>query len=1062
MKHKILLLAASLLMAVFPAAAQQNLHGKVTDSQGEGIPGATVMISGTRQGVVTDLDGNYVIAAPSNATLEFSFIGMKTLTVQVGNRSQIDVTLEDDSTVLDEVVVVGFGTQAKVDLTNAVSTMKGAELLKAPTSGITNMVGTRVAGVVALQQSGQPGNDAASLLVRGQGAVCIVDGVQRDLNEIEPNEIESISVLKDATSASIYGLNCSAVILVTTKRGDVQKARISYNGEYGISQNTDLIKMLDGPQYAYWYNKCLELDAEAKGQAYTPIFTAETVQYMREGSHGWGNTDWYGNTFGIGTTQHHNVTASGGTDKAKFFASVGYFNQNGNVKNFGYERYNLRSNVDAKITESLRFELNVAARIEKRTQPHYSANPDDWHNIPQQAVRALPYVPATYEIDGVTYNVATPTNSSPVSPVSADTETGYYNADKNYIQTNASLIWDVPFVKGLQAKFMASYDYSTQTTKSLSTPCFQAHLILPTAGTTDLRYYKALDCGFSGQNPVISESNAWSWNLTTQTSLNYDRSFGKHRVKALALMETRENKSHTFSASGQGLDFLQLPELSRITRNAKDANGNISLNPDSIAGDALVVSPTVGGYSGNSRMAGFVGRINYDYAEKYLLEASVRYDGSYVFSGKAGNRWVVLPGVSAGWRISKEDWFNVPAIQELKLRGSVGLTANSSIAAYQYMDLVSLSKNQVVIGGASQSMVYASTLGNPGLTWAKVLNYDLGFDFEAWNGLLGIEADVFYKYEYDILSSVTGSYSPSRGGYYFSYGNENKKDYRGFDVTIRHNNYIGDFNYGAKLVLTYAYRRWLYYAGDADNTPDYLKLTGKEVGAQKGFIAVGLFKSDEEAKSSATVPGYAVTEGYIKYLDRNGDGQITGAQDQGYVGASAYPKLQGSLNLFASWKGFDIDMLWQGAAGRTVSLTGQYTASGSEGIMDNTFLTKPFYHGGNSPLFLLENSWTHENPDGEFPRPSIDYLSNNNGWSSTFWYRDGSYLRLKTLQIGYTFPQKWTKHVGMSQLRIYAQGSNLLTFSELTKYHIDPEQPGVNNGYYPQQKVYQMGVKITF
>ncbi len=313
-----------------------------------------------------------------------------------------------------------------------------------------------------------------------------------------------------------------------------------------------------------------------------------------------------------------------------------------------------------------------------------------------------------------------------------------------------------------------------------------------------------------------------------------------------------------------------------------------------------------------------------------------------------------------------------------------------------------------------------------------------------------------------MLSGVTGSYAPSRGGYYYSYGNENKRDYKGFDLTLRHNNYIGEVNYGAKVVLSYAYRRWLYYAGDSDNTPDYLKLTGKEVGAQQGFIALGLFKNDSDAANSATIPGSRVAAGYIKYLDRNGDGKITYAQDRGYVAGSPYPKVQGSINLFASWRGIDIDMLWQGATGRTVSLTGVYTATGSEGIMDNTFLTKPFYHGGNSPLFLLENSWTPENKDGEFPRPTITPLSSNNAYSSTFWYRDGSYLRLKTLQLGYTFPQSLLKPAGITALRLYLQGSNLLTFSGLTKYNIDPEQPGVNNGYYPQQKTYQVGVKITF
>ena len=1046
MKHRHLLLIALMLpLSAFAAFAQHVVQGKVTDAQGGPIPGASVFVSGTQNGVITDVDGLYAIEASPNGTLEFAFLGMKTKTVEINGRKTINVTLEDDSTVLDEVVVVGYGTQQKASLTNAVSTVKGSEILKAPAVGVSSAVGTRVAGVVALQESGQPGADAASLLVRGQYAVCIVDGVQRDLNEIEPNEIESISVLKDATSAAMYGLNSSAVILVTTKKGDVQKTRISYNGEYGISKNTNMLRLLNGPEYAYWYNKAYELDCDAFDTEFTPVFTAQHVKWMQEGTHGWGNTDWYSKTFGTGTTQHHNVSATGGNDKVKFFASLGYFDQTGNVSNFDYQRYNLRSNVEAKITDDLTFEMNVSARVEKRHRPGFSANPDDWSNIPQQAVRALPYVPETYEIGGTVYPVSTRTASSWVNPIAAADETGNQRTRYLYLQTNFSLRYDVPFVKGLSLKEMVSYDTGFQAVKQLATPYYTAVLTLPTIGTTDLGYVRSTDA--RGTSTSITESSAWAYNITTQSSIDYDGSFGGHKIHALALLETRENKSHAMGATGWGLDFVQQDELSYISNQTGDGSEKI---------------PNISGYSGHTRVAGYVGRLNYSFKDKYLLEASIRYDGSYVFEGKSGARWVALPGVSAGWVINKEDWFKVDGIDLLKLRGSIGKTANSNVAAYQYMDLVSLSKKQVIFGGASQSMVYASTLGNPNLTWAKVLNYDVGLDVEAWRGLLGLEVDAFYKYEYDILSSVTGSYAPSRGGYYYSYGNENKIDYKGFDLTLRHNNYIGSFNYGAKFVLTYTYSRWLYYAGDSDNTPDYLKLTGKEVGAKMGFIADGLFRTDSEAANSATIPGSRVAAGYIKYVDRNGDGKITYAQDMGYVAGSPYPKVQGSLNLFASWKGFDIDMLWQGATGRTVSLTGVYTATGSEYVMDNTFLTKPFYHGGNSPLFLLENSWLPDNKEGEFPRPSITPLSSNNAYSSTFWYRDGSYLRLKTLQIGYTVPQSVLRFFGVTALRFYVQGSNLLTFSGLTKYNIDPEQPAVNNGYYPQQKVYQAGVKITF
>lgn len=1047
MKQKKFISVVILLVSLcLPALAQQTVRGKVVDSYGEPVPGASVVIAKSLTGVMTDNDGLYVIECKSSDILEFGFMGMKTVRETVGSRTVINVTLMDDATALEDAVVVGYGTQSKMNLTNAVSSVKGAELLKAPAVGVTSMLGTRVAGVVALQQSGQPGNDAASLLVRGQGAVCVVDGVKRDLNEIDPNEIESISVLKDATSASMYGLDATSVILVTTKRGDAQRTRISYNGEYGISRNTDMLRLLNGPEYAYWYNKTTELDCKAIGKEFVPIFTQEQVQWMKEGSHGWGNTDWYSKTFGTGTTQHHTVSASGGNDRSKFFTSIGYFDQTGNVQNFNYQRYNIRSNVDTKINEWLSFEMNLAGRLEIRNQPGFSANPNDWNNIPQQAVRALPYVPEYYEINGVEYPVSTRTNSSWVNPSAAATQTGSSNTRNTYLQSNAALRWDVPFVKGLYFKAMGSYDMMFQNSRRIATPYYTAVLTLPVAGTTDLSYSRSADA--RGTSTSLTESAYYNYAITSNLSANYEREFGKHAVKAIAFVETREVKSHTISATGYGLDFLTLAELSKVTNKTGDGSEKV---------------PSISGSSSHTRAAGFAGRVNYAYDQKYLLELSCRYDGSYIFSNKAGARWVALPGASLGWNMHKEDWFDVSWINELKLRASAGKSATSnSLSSTNYMDLFALSNNALVLNGVNQGMVYASVIGNPNLTWSKIDNYDLGIDFEAWKGLLGLEFDVFYKYEYDILSGVTGAYSPSRGGYYFSYGNDNKKDYRGFDFTIRHDNYIGDLNYGAKLMFTYAYRRWLYYAGDSENAPEYQRLTGKEVGSLYGYIADGLFQNESEIRNSPVMSDKAVAPGYIKYVDRNGDGQITYAQDMGYVAASAYPRVQGSLNLYANWKGFDIDMLWQGATGRTVSLTGQYTATGSEGIMDNTFLTKPFYHGGNSPLYLLENSWTPDNPDGEFPRPSITTVSSNNAFSSTFWYRDGSYLRLKTLQLGYTLPTKITKPMGMSSLRFYVQGSNLLTFSALNKYHIDPEQPGVNNGYYPQQKVYQLGVKLTF
>ena len=1015
--------------------AQVNVRGKVVDTSGETLIGVNVILKDTRQGTVTDIDGEFTMSVPSTtSTLVFSYVGFREQEVPLNGRNFASVTMEQDTELLDEVIVVGYGTQRRTSVTGAVSTLSDTELIKAPIVGVTNVLGARVAGVTSLQQSGQPGQDGASLLVRGEGATYIVDGVIRSINEIDPNEIESISILKDATSASVYGLNATSVVIVTTKRGKEGKLGISYNGNYGVSQNTNQIKWLDGPGYAYWYNMAREMDGD------DPVFTSAQVEKMKAGVDGWGNTNWYDEVFGVGSTTNHNVSATGGTEKVKFFSSLSAFQQKGNVDNFNYSRYNLRANIDAKLTDNITMVMNMAGRLDEHDRPSYSADPGDWHNIPQQAVRALPYIPRKITADdGKEYYTSTRTASSPVSPLAAIYESGYSRPKNTTIQTNFSLNYDAPWMEGLSLKFMGAYDKFFQFNKSLTIP-FQTMMgALPSTTTESISYTPFLN---NSGNTALTESAHSSTNVVTQSSFTYDRQFDKHKINLFGLAETRNGFSNTLGATGYGLDFLELDELGMIT----NTTGN---------GEERV--PSISGSSGQSRLIGFVGRLNYDYDNRYLLEASLRRDGSYLFSGMAGSQWVNLPAVSAGWRMNNEEWFQADWIDNLKLRGGIGKTATSAVSAFQYLNLMTISSNALILNNQSQSMIYSSTLGNPNLSWAKAITYNAGVEFMAWRGLLGVELDVFYKYQYDLLASVGGSYPPSMGGYYFGTDNVNKIDYRGFDFTITHNNKIGDFRYGVKWIGTLANRRWLYYAGDSENTPDYRKLTGKEVGSQLGFIADGLFQTQEEIDNAPTITGSPVLPGYIRYKDRNGDGKISYAQDMGYVGKSPYAKFQSSLNLNADWKGFDFDILLQSGLGRTVALTGVYPS----GVMDNTVFTRLFYHGGNTPVFVPENSWTPDNQGAEFPRLSLVTVSTNNAYSSTFWYRNGNYLRVKSFQLGYTIPGSLTRKAGIDRIRLFMEGSNLFTFSGLTKYNIDPEQPGVNNGYYPQQKTLSFGLNFS-
>ena len=1013
----------------FSMYAQSPVKGVVTDEQGEPVFAASVFIEGSQNMVASDLDGKYVIENVENGdVIVFDYLGKKSVKIVYSGQSEIDVVMYEDRTVLDDVVVVGYGTQKRQSITGAVSKVDGGELLRLPNQNLSNMLGGVVPGVVSYQSSGVPGGDGASLLVRGSGVKCIVDGVERDFAQLNPEEIESISVLKDASAAAIYGFNAESVIIVTTKRGDNSPSRISYRGSFNVSQNATSLDLLDGPEFAYWYNLGRQMDGNE------PVFSQRHVEMMTNGddSDGWANTDWYKNTFGIGFNQSHTVSATGGNDRINYFASLGYYRQDGNVDGYTFDRINVRTNIEAKIARNLTFNMNITGRFTNTSRPSYAADSESWLNIGQQVMRAHPYVPVYYN----GYVVSTRTDSAVVSPEGALNESGYSKTIGNVFESTASLTYQVPFIKGLSLKALVAYDVSHTTGKSLTTPFETMVAYMPTSVDGDISYALSLDSRGSDE-AVLGESLGRSTKLLTNISAQYNREFGKHSVDVLALMETNKYDYNSIGATGYGLDVYELDELDLTTNKTKNSvSGNSSL----------------------SRNVGIVGRVNYSYDNKYLVEISCRYDGSSLFSGSTpGARWAPFPAASLGWRIDREKWFKNSNVDILKLRAGTGLTGSTGgISPWVYLNTMQNLLNTAIIGGEVVSSFYTSNPANIYLTWQKTWQSNVGVDLSMWNGMFRTEIDLFYKYIYDMVAPVANEFPASWGSFYYAQENRNKQDHKGFEFLFEHRNRVGDFSYNISLVGTYAFRRWLSYV-DAANTPDYQKITGTEVGAQVGFIAVGLFQSEEEIANSATIEGTQALPGDIKYLDRNGDGKITYEQDRGIVASTAYPRFEGGLNFGFSWKGIDFSMNWTTGLGRTVALTGVY----SSGVMDHTSMTRPFYHGGNSPKYLVENSWTEDNRDARFPRLSVN-PSNNNAYSSTWWYENGNYLRLKNMQIGYSLPKKWMDAIGLRSCRIFLEGTNLLTFSKLMKYNIDPETPGVSNGYYPQQRLMGVGLDIQF
>ena len=1037
--------AVLLALMLFTSAslmAQTQVRGVVKDDAGEPVIGATVLVEGTTVGISTDYLGNYHLTIPKdvkNPKLLFQYLGMNDHTEVVGNRTRIDVVMKTAADVIDDIIVVGYGTQRKGSLTASISSIDGDELQKAPATNVTSMLGGRIAGIASVQESGEPGMDGASLTVRGSyyGVTYIVDGVPRALDDINPNDIASISVLKDAAAASVYGLNSAGgVIIVTTKSGKEGKTELNYTGTVGVSVNANFPKFLNAEQFAWYYNKGREMDG------LSPIFTAEQVALMTNGddSDGWGDTNWIEEVFGVGVNTKHNLSTSGGNDKVRYFASLGYLNQHGNISAYTYEKYNLRANIHSKVSDNLNLKLTVAGGTDRKNNPGFSSGGSEsdgtWMSVARQAIASHPYLPKTYQ--GLP--TATPNNiGQGSSPIAAVEQSGYNRNEGYEVQTNIELEYQSPLVKGLTARVMGSFDHGYSMSKILATPFKVMLASLPTDGSPKMNYSEVQDVRGTSYN-TLGEGIYSATSLLGNAQLQYVTTIGEdHDLDVMVLGEMRQYKARSIASYGKELPFIELPELDFATPSDDPISGSSDL----------------------TRQMGFVGRLRYAYADKYMLEFTGRYDGSYKFAGNVdGKRWGFFPAVSLGWRISEEDFlYNAEDwLENLKLRLSAGEVGVDNVSPYGFLNQYGQG-SPVYLGGTRYNTLAVTSIANLNLTWARTRSFNAGLDASFWGGLFGFEFDVFYTHTYDMLTYMGGAYPPSMGGYYPVYENFGEQDSRGMELVLTHNNKIGEgknaLHYNVALNLTYAYSRWIKYTDKAD-TPDYQCYAGQELGAMLGWVADGLYQSEEDIDNSPWPWQQRPRVGDIKYVDLSGNG-IVDYEDKAFTGRSNRPKFTAGLNISMSWRNFDFSTLITGAALFDISLTGTYY----NGMDDNTIFTETFKEGGNSPVYLVKNAWRPDNQNGTYPRLTVDSPTNNNGLASTFWFRDGKYLRMKSLQFGYTLPEKACERLGISNLRVYVEGANLFTLSGLPE-GIDPESPGVNNGYYPQQKTFMGGVSITF
>ncbi len=1015
---------------------QQTISGKVTDGENEeGLPGINVLVKETTNGTVTDVDGNYKLTAEDEATvLVFSSIGYTTQEINIEGRAIINVQLMPDIQSLSEVVVIGYGTQEKATLTGAVSSIKGADIVTTKNENVQNMLTGKIPGVRVTQRTAEPGSFNNSFDIRGMGTpLIIIDGIPRsnaDFQRLNPNDIDNISVLKDA-SAAIYGVRAAnGVVLVTTKKGSNKKVELDYSGSFTWQIPSGLPATVNAIDYLTLRNE----RAMHNINGGSPIFNDEQFEEYRNGT--LQSTDWYPLVFSNYAPQTmHNLSATGGNEKTTYYVGLGYLYQEGFFKSsdLNYTKYNIRSNISTQITDQLTLDLNLGLNMDEQDRPYQ----DSWWII-RGFWRQGAHIPAYANNDPSRPFHGLIEGDNPISFMDKDI-VGYREFKKKWIQTSASLRYDIPTVEGLYLKGLFSYDYNVENNN-----IFQREY-------KQYRYDEASDTytTFTRQSPNRIRREAYfRYQTLAQASLNYGADFNKHTVNGIVLWEAQKRQSDNFLAQRDLL--LQLPYLF-----AGVAEGELaSMNSD----------PDIGLYE-NANLA-LAGRVNYAYDSRYLAEVLFRYDGSSRFG--QGSQWGFFPAASVGWRISEENFMkdavSLSFIDQLKLRASYGKTGDDGASSYQFISgynyPTSTNRRNFTGGYVFDGNFNASAdnkgIPNPNITWYTSKTFDIGIDFIGWNGLFGITADYFSRNREGLLATRSGGI-PTVVGAALPQENLNGDRTYGLDLELSHSNNVGKLYYSARGLYSLARVKRLYVEREAigsswnnwkNNQNNRLQ------GVHSGYQGEGQFQTWEEIWDSPTYIGRGTIIGDFQYEDWNGDGEING-NDVHPIRYNQNPWMNFSMILDASYKGFDLNLLLQGAA--------------MSSLVYGEQLREPMWGSGNSgAMEQFMNRWHPLDPKADPYDPATEWVSGQYAYTgtlpdvnSTFNTEDGAYLRLKSVELGYTVPSSITQRIGISNLRFYANTYNLFTITKVN--YVDPEHPNDTYGYlYPLNKSITAGVNVKF
>lgn len=1025
-----------------------TIKGRVIDETlKEAVPGANVSVKGTTIGTITNYDGNYSIVVPSKkSVLVISFMGYITQEIVVGDRKTINVNLKEDAQSLDEVVVIAYGNQDKGLVTSAISSISNKELIKSPVASVTNVLAGAMPGVSSIQSSGQPGKDAADIYVRGSGSLnnsmskplILVDGVEREFSQIDPNEIESISVLKDASSTAVFGVRgANGVVLVTTRRGKSGKPQISISTSLGLQQPISLVEQTGSYEFARFWNMKQNMDGITDKKLY---FTPEQVEAYRTGSDPimYPNMDWKKYIFNdVYLQSKNNINISGGSDDVKYFISIGYLYQNGLLKelpgqkydnNYRYDRYNYRANIDANLTKTTTMKLGIGGNLGKTQEPLnvVSGTGQDQNPWVIAQIWSHPFAGPGF-INGV--RTLVPKDLVPLGEILRDGMFVFYGKGftQNY-QTTLNLDLDITqkldfLTKGLSVSVKGAYDNSFKLFKKRAGGDVESQTVYYKSyfdsnglmDQTDPDYDKSLIYLPSGSDTPLtySEERGRGQNWYIEGRVNYERTFGDHKVSGLVLY----NQSRNYYP------------------------------------DAYTYIPR--------SYIGLVGRVTYSYLSKYLFDVNMGYNGSENFApGK--NRFGLFPAFSAGWVASAEKFMeNQKIVDYLKFRVSWGRVGSDKgvDSRFMYMPAVWQSSGSYSFGVQNPDGSPAfgiSKIGNPAVTWETADKQNYGIDVKFLNSRLSVNFDYFMEKRTGIL--ITPESTPNIIATSLPNLNIGKVDNHGYEIAVEWSDNIGkDFNYYINANASFA-RNKIIYKDEVPKQFGYMNETGGSTGRQTDvYKYIRLYQYSDfiqgpngelALKPELPQPYQKVYPGDAMYADLNGDNIVDG-NDKCVAGYADRPEYTFGLNLGCNWKGFSLSMQWAGSTNVSRMYDIEYRI--------------PFTNAGKRGLltYFYDGCWTPENQQGAiYPRPSEESESWNSE-PSTLWLQDASYLRLKSLNIGYTITDKpFLKKLGISSLGFTFSGYNLLTFSPL-KY-LDPESKPDRFGDYPLIKLYSFGLNLNF